>query len=50
MSEAGFFAQKRNSPTSLGLVILLHGALIAAVVLIKVARPSSASTDPTVSP
>jgi protein TonB len=35
MSEAGFFAQKRNSPTSLGLVILLHGALIAAVVLIK---------------
>jgi protein TonB len=35
MSEAGFFAQKRNSPTSLGLVILLHGALISAVVLIK---------------
>src|SRR5438132_6284256 len=35
MSEAGFFAQKRNSPTSLGLVILLHAALIAAVVLIK---------------
>src|SRR3954451_3344918 len=35
MPEAGFFAQKRNSPTSLGLVILLHGALIAAVVLIK---------------
>jgi protein TonB len=35
MPEAGFFAQKRNSPTSLGLVILLHAALIAAVVLIK---------------
>jgi protein TonB len=35
MTEAGFFAQKRNSPTSLGLVILLHGALIAAVILIK---------------
>jgi protein TonB len=35
MSETGFFAQKRNSPTSLGLVILLHGALISAVVLIK---------------
>jgi protein TonB len=35
MQEAGFFAQKRNSPTSLGLVILLHGALISAVVLIK---------------
>ena len=29
MPEAGFFAQKRNSPTSLGLVILLHAALIA---------------------
>jgi protein TonB len=35
MPETGFFAQKRNSPTSLGLVILLHGALISAVVLIK---------------
>jgi periplasmic protein TonB len=35
MSETGFFAQKRNSPASLGLVILLHGALITAVVLIK---------------
>jgi periplasmic protein TonB len=35
MPETGFFAQKRNSPTSLGLVILLHAALIAAVVLIK---------------
>src|SRR3954465_14017917 len=35
MSDTGFFAQKRNSPTSLGLVILLHGALISAVGLIK---------------
>src|SRR3954462_8749157 len=35
MPETGFFAQKRNSPTSLGLVILLHAALIAAVILIK---------------
>jgi protein TonB len=35
MPETGFFAQKRNSPTSLGLVILLHAGLIAAVVLIK---------------
>lgn len=35
MPETGFFAQKRNSPTSLGLVILLHAALISAVVLIK---------------
>ena len=26
MTEAGFFAQKRNSPTSLALVILLHAA------------------------
>jgi protein TonB len=35
MSETGFFAQKRNSPTSLGLVILLHAALIAAVILVR---------------
>ena len=35
MPEAGFFAQKQRSPTSLALVILLHGALIAAVILIK---------------
>jgi protein TonB len=35
MSETGYFAQKRNSPTSLGLVILLHVALIAAVILVK---------------
>src|SRR4051812_49413751 len=35
MHEAGFFAQKRSSPTSLGLVILLHAALISAVILIK---------------
>jgi protein TonB len=35
MSETGYFAQKRNSPTSLGLVILLHAALITAVVLVR---------------
>ena len=35
MSETGFFAQKRRSPTSLGLVILLHAALLAAVILVK---------------
>ena len=35
MSETGFFAQKRGSPTGLGLVVLLHAALIAAVILIK---------------
>ena len=35
MTEAGFFAQKRNSPSSLALVIALHAGLIAAVVMIK---------------
>lgn len=35
MPEAGFFAQKRNSPGGLALVVLLHAALIAAVILIK---------------
>jgi len=35
MTEAGFFAQKRSSPSSLALVIALHGGLFAAVVMIK---------------
>jgi periplasmic protein TonB len=35
MTEAGFYAQRRNSPTSLALVILLHAALLAAVIMIK---------------
>jgi protein TonB len=35
MTEAGFFAQKRNSPGSLTLVILLHAALLAAVIMIR---------------
>ena len=35
MTEAGFFAQKRNSPGGLALVILLHAAVLAAVIMIK---------------
>ena len=35
MTEAGFFAQKQSSPTSLALVILLHAAVLAAVIMIK---------------
>jgi protein TonB len=35
MSETGFFAQKQRSPAGLTLVILLHAALIAAVILVK---------------
>jgi protein TonB len=35
MPEAGFFAQKQRSPTSLAVVVLLHAGLIAAVVMIK---------------
>jgi len=35
MAEAGFFAQKRNSPTSLALVVLLHAAVLAALIMIK---------------
>jgi protein TonB len=35
MTEAGFFAQKRNSPSSLALVILFHAALLAAMIMIK---------------
>ena len=48
MSETGFFAQKRNSPASLGLVILLHGALISAVVLIKSPTFRRLTNPPTV--
>jgi len=35
MPEAGFFAQKRRSPTSLVMVVALHAAAFAAVVLVK---------------
>ncbi|MEA3046778.1 MAG: periplasmic protein TonB [Sphingomonadales bacterium] len=35
MTEAGFFAQKNSSPGGLALVILLHGAVFAALILIK---------------
>lgn len=35
MTEAGFFAQKRSSPKSLAMVIALHAAVFAAVVMIK---------------
>lgn len=35
MTQAGFYAQKRNSPSSLALVILLHAAVLAAVIMIK---------------
>ena len=48
MTEAGFFAQKRGSPTSLGLVILLHAALIAAVILIKSPAFQRLAAPPTV--
>lgn len=62
MTEAGFFAQKRNSPSSLALVIALHGALFAAVVMIKgpqfihlvdpplVITPIEITPDPAVDP
>lgn len=35
MTQTGFYAQPRNSPTSLALVILLHAAVLAAVIMIK---------------
>ncbi|HMG47116.1 MAG TPA: TonB family protein [Allosphingosinicella sp.] len=35
MTEAGFFAPRQNSPGSLTVVILLHAALLAAVIMIK---------------
>lgn len=35
MSHAGFFEQKRGSPTGLGLVVLAHVAVLGTLVLIK---------------
>lgn len=35
MTEAGFYQPKRSSPTAFGLVIVLHGAAIAALALAK---------------
>ncbi len=35
MSEAGFFQQKRASPTGLALVVLMHAAVLGAVIMIK---------------
>lgn len=35
MAEAGFFAQKRGSPTGLVLVVLAHAAVLGAVAMIK---------------
>ncbi len=35
MTANGFLEQKRNSPLGFGTVLLLHGAVIAAVVLLK---------------
>lgn len=35
MQDAGFFAQKRSSPTGLALVVLAHAAVLGALVLVK---------------
>jgi protein TonB len=35
MREGGYFAQKTGSPTGLVMVILLHAAVLAALILIK---------------
>lgn len=44
MSEAGFFEQKRTSPTSFALVLLLHAGVLGAVIMIK--GPTFAPADP----
>ena len=35
MQEAGFFPQKRSSPTGLAVVVLAHAAVLGALVLVK---------------
>lgn len=47
MPEGGFFTQSRQSPTSLAIVILLHGTAITALALSKmeVVRPLFPRTD-----
>src|ERR1044072_5027693 len=35
MVETGFFEQRRGSPTGLAMVVLLHAAVFAALILVK---------------
>ena len=44
MSEAGFFQQKRTSPTSFALVLLLHVGVLGAVIMVK--GPTFAPAEP----
>lgn len=39
MMEGAFYEQKRNSPTALAVVVLLHGAAITALALAKMDNP-----------
>lgn len=47
MSEGGFFEQKRRSPTSLTIVILLHGAALTALAMSKMDIPNILKSQPT---
>lgn len=47
MPEGGFFEQKRASPTTLGLVVLLHGAAITALAMSKMEIDFSKKPPPT---
>lgn len=40
MTEGGFYQQKRMSPQAVGIVILLHGAAIAALLTAKMDMPT----------
>ena len=48
MTQTGFYAQKRNSPTSLALVVLLHAGVLAAVIMIKGPQFIIARAPPTI--
>src|SRR5688572_3115910 len=47
MMTASVYQPKTASPTSLGLVVLIHGAAIAALVFAKMEMPEKADFPPT---
>jgi protein TonB len=47
MTEAGFYQQKRMSPGAMAVVVLLHGAAIGALMMVKDVIPTLPIQDPT---
>jgi protein TonB len=48
MMEGAFYQQKRNSPTALAVVVLMHGAALTALALAKTEVFGPAKPEPTI--